>query len=61
MTYALFHNGKQVGKAHSTRAVALAEAIRLGVLIRTSRDFVGDGYLSGLTDHLAAGYEIREV
>lgn len=55
--YALFHNGKQVGKAHSTWSAAQMEAIKLGAWYYAGAHFDRDQIVKGLTD----GYEIREV
>lgn len=55
--YALFKDGKQVSKAHSTRNAVITEAHELGVVFAYHADMPGD--VSGRD--LAAGYKIQEV
>jgi len=56
MTFALFRNGKQVSKAHSTKDAVAAEAFELGAVLTWSGDFKpGSGII------LADGYEIKEI
>lgn len=57
MSYALFHNGQQIGKAHSTKRAAEIEAYERFVVIDYCADFIGDR--SGRC--LADGYEIKET
>ena len=55
--YALFHNGKQISKAHSTHAAATMECYDHGVAVRWAPDFPGDRYRVTLAD----GYEVKPV
>ena len=57
--YALFHNGRQISKAHSTRNAAVIEAIERKLAIWGSGDFLGDVGVS--TVALPEGYDIKEV
>ena len=42
MAYALFKNGKQVSKAHSTKSVVVIEAYEAGSIVNYHADFIGD-------------------
>ncbi len=55
--YALFHDGRQVSKAHSTREAVLVEAHERRAVITESSDF-GDFRRIA---RLVRGYEIRET
>ena len=55
--YALFHDGKQISKAHSTRFAAIVEACEAGAAVYSTPDFPG-GW-SGVV--FADGYEVREA
>lgn len=55
--YALFQNGKQISKAHSTRLAARVEAYEIGAVVTNHADFPGDVQSTVLAD----GYEIKEV
>lgn len=48
MSWALFHDGRQVSKAHSTRIAAMIEAMEAKAVIRSGRAY-----------ELADGYEVR--
>lgn len=56
--YALFLDGKQISKAHTTRAAAMVEAFERGAVERRSEDFPGD---PPAHTALAPRYEIRHV
>ena len=58
--FALFHDGKQISKAHSTRLAVVHEGFEQGAVIRYSVDFLNDA-LRSQDIELADGYEIREV
>lgn len=58
--YALFKDGKQIGKAHSTRLVVATEAFEQGAMVRGSRDFSSDP-VSCESVTLADGYDIKEL
>ncbi|CAH2606412.1 conserved protein of unknown function (plasmid) [Rhodovastum atsumiense] len=53
--FALFRNGKQVSKAHASRAAALVEAYERGAVIKWGVDLPGDRPGQALDE----GYEIR--
>ena len=55
--YALFKDGKQISKSHSTRRAAGMEAYEHSAVVHMSIDFTGDRQLNPL----ATGYEIREI
>jgi hypothetical protein len=55
--YALFHEGKQISKAHSTEKAAIVEAYERKIVVSSGFDFPGDK--SG--HFLPRGYEIREI
>jgi hypothetical protein len=40
--FALFRDGKQISKAHSTRHAAVMDAYTHGAMLRVSPDFPGD-------------------
>lgn len=50
MPWALFHDGRQVSKAHSTRIAAMIEAMEARAVIRSEHSY-----------ELADGYEVRPV
>lgn len=55
--YALFYNGKQLSKAHSTKDAAMIEAFERRIVIDGSPDFIGDkGFRT-----FAGGFEIKEI
>ncbi len=57
MGYALFKDGQQVSKVHSTRRGAGMEAYEAGAVVIMSLDF-----REGMPERaLAGGYEIRSV
>jgi hypothetical protein len=58
--HALFRDGKQISKAHSTRLAVVHEGFEQGAVIRYSVDFLNDA-LRSQDIELADGYEIREV
>ena len=55
--YALFRNGEQISKAHSTRVAALIEAFEAGAAVQSAAGFP-DGW-SGTV--MADGYEVKPV
>lgn len=55
--YALFKDGKQISKAHSTREAAAIEAYERGLVVDWGADFPGDKP----GRWLAGGYEIKQV
>lgn len=55
--YALFKDGKQVSKAHSTREAATIEAYERGLVVDWGADFPGDKPGRALAD----GYEIKQA
>lgn len=55
--YALFLNGEQISKAHSTHAAAMVEVFEAGAAVRSAADFPGDW--SGTV--MADGYEVKPV
>lgn len=55
--FALFKDGKQVSKAHSTRHAVIIEAYEKNIVARTTADFGTDDSYAWLPDE----YEIREV
>jgi hypothetical protein len=55
--YALFHNGEQISKAHSTRYAAEVEAYDQGAVIKWGPDFPRDASGASLAD----GYEVKPV
>jgi len=57
MTFAVFKDGKQVSKAHSTIIAARIEAYEVGAVIGWSADF---GPL-GFWKELARGYTVEEI
>jgi len=60
MSFALFLDGRQVSKPHTTRDAVAIEAFERGAVERGSQDFPGDpASFKGLA--LAAGYDIRAV
>lgn len=54
--WALFRNGKQISKSHSSPIAAATEAYELGVVIQWSGDFIPGG---GIV--LADGYEVARA
>lgn len=56
--FALFREGQQISKAHSTWQAAIAEAYAHGAIINCGADFPGD---KEARRALANGYEIRET
>ena len=56
--YALFLDGQQISKAHTTRRAVLVEAFERGAVERRSEDFPGD---PAAHIALSPGYEIRPV
>lgn len=58
--FALFKDGEQVSKAHSTKFAAVIEAIEKGLATRSDHDFP-DTAPSVHTVALAEGVEIREI
>ena len=61
--YALFYNGKQVCKGHSTIIAVVTETFERGVMVTSGvPDFPEDGpYKAGSTCLLSAGYTIEET
>lgn len=57
MMYALFKDGKQHSKAHSSREAATVEAYEIGAVVDWGADWIGDKPGRGL----AGGYEIKEI
>lgn len=57
MKYALFKDGKQISKAHSTKDAAAIEAYERGLVWDCNADFPGDKP----GKELAAGYEINPI
>ena len=55
--FALFHDGKQVSKAHTTRRAAVIEAYEQKAVVDCGADFTHD--TEGR--YLADGYEIKEL
>ncbi len=56
--HALFKDGRQVSKAHSTRVAVAIEAFEMGLVVTSGVDFPGDVATGpGLVD----GYEIKEI
>ena len=55
--YALYKDGKMVGKPHSTLEAIWAEAMSQGLVVTSSADFPGDNRMDGLVN----GVEIREL
>ena len=54
--WALFKNGQQISKAHSTKIAAATEAYEHGAVMRWTGDFTpGSGIM------LASGYEVKEA
>lgn len=58
--YALFKDGKQISKAHSSRIVCEIEAFELGVVVQGSKGF-GNEPDSVEDKVLLNGYNIMEV
>lgn len=56
-TYALFNNGRQISKCHTTMEGAITEAFEVGAVVHHHADFLGDRQYRAL----ANGYEIREI
>jgi hypothetical protein len=56
-TYALFKDGKQISKAHSTKAPVIVEAYERSAIIINHADMQGDE----TTIDLANGYEIKRL
>lgn len=63
MMYALFKDGKQISKAHTTESVVWIEAYEKGAVISSSPDFVPDDafFPARGAKSLADGYEIRPL
>jgi hypothetical protein len=59
--FALFRDGKQISKAHSTRAAATIEAFERGAIVISHADFWAKEVLFAESLDLSDGYEIREV
>lgn len=57
-SFALFKDGIQISKAHSTRGVAMVEAFQRKAVVSWSQDFWSDP-APGLA--MADGYEVKEV
>ena len=58
--YALFKEGLQISKAHSTRSVCVIEAFERGAIVAGYKDFISDpGPWRTVT--MANGYEIKET
>lgn len=55
--YALFHEGKQVSKAHSSDYAVMVEAFEIGAVVTNHADF-GD---EKTVTTLANGYEIKNI
>lgn len=55
--YAVFKDGKQYSKAHSTKEAAKIEAYEMGVVVDWGADFIGDKPGRGLIDR----FEIKET
>jgi len=55
--YAVFKDGKQASKSHSTREAVWVEAYEMGAVVEGSTDFGPLNYWR----HLADGYTIEEV
>lgn len=55
--FALFKDGEQTSKAHSSREAVAVEAYEAGAVINWGADFSSDMPGLGLAD----GYEIKEV
>ena len=53
--YALFKDGKQISKPHSTQAVVIIEAYERSAIVINHADMPGDKASIGLAD----GYEIK--
>lgn len=60
MSYALFKDGEQVSKAHSTRDAVIGEALAKKAIVYGSPDFIGK-QKSCNTCSLKEGYEIRKL
>lgn len=58
MPYALFKDGKQISKTHSTKEAALVEAFEARAIVKGAWDFHPK---DGFDNTLCAGYEIRVV
>jgi hypothetical protein len=56
--YALFLDGRQISKAHTTRQAVVMEAFERGAVERRSEDFPGDPATHAAP---APGYEIRPI
>jgi len=55
--YALFHDGIQISKSHSTKEAAMVEAYEHGAVVDYGADFIGDKSGRCLID----GFKIREI
>jgi hypothetical protein len=55
--FALFRDGKQITKAHSTRHAVITEAYERNIVQRTTPDFGSNDEYAWLPDE----YEIKEV
>lgn len=58
--YALFYNGHQVSKSHSTKEAVIVEAAEQRALVKSATDFPGTAPMRQ-TISLPPGYEIREL
>ena len=59
--YALFKNGKQISKPHSTRFVCVIEAYERGLVVVGFKDFISDPGPYRQLPVLAENVEVREV
>lgn len=59
MLYALFRDGRQISKAHSTRIGAVMEAFERGAVLSWSPDFGSDQPAADM--ELASDCEIKEL
>jgi len=59
-TYAIFKDGIQISKTHSTREAVIMEAYSHGVVVQGSKVF-GDEPDSVCDKTLSNGYEIRRI
>jgi len=60
-SYALFKDGEQISKSHSTRDVCVIEAYERGLVVVGFKDFVSDPGPYRQLPVLANNVEIKEV